>query len=113
MPYLSTRPSFSLTPTSLSLTPSTAPGVLPKATSPATPAAPAHTAPAPHAATPVPQSNAWTSHVRQVYADLKATDPGITFKQALAHARASYRKYTPLFGRFVDTRTNSICTHQN
>ena len=91
MPYLSTRPSFSLTPTNLSLMPSMAPG-LPPATSQATATAPAHTAPAPHAVTALLQPNAWTSHVRQVYADLKAADPGTTYKHALIHARASYKR---------------------
>lgn len=89
MPYLSTRPSFSLTPSSLSLVPAMPPpAVLPTATT----AAPAYTAPVPLVATAAPQSNAWTSHVRQVYADLKAADAGTTYKQALTHARASYKR---------------------
>ena len=91
MPYLSTRPSFSLTPASLSLMPSMAPGLSP-ATAPATLAAPAHTAAQPPEHTAVPQPNAWTSNVRQVYADLKAADAGTTYKQALTHARASYKR---------------------
>jgi hypothetical protein len=93
MPYLSTRPSFSLTPSSLSLVSSMGPAaVLPTATPPATLAAPAHAAAPSHAPTTAAQSNAWTSHVRQVYADLKAADAGTTYKQALTHARASYKR---------------------
>jgi hypothetical protein len=64
MPYLTTRPAFSLPALSMSLMPP-----------------PALAAPKP---------SAWSTHVRQVYADLKATDPGTTFKQALTHARASW-----------------------
>jgi len=79
MPYLTTRPAFSLPALSMSLTPPPA-------------AQPARQPPAPQLA-PVPSKpSAWSTHVRQVYADLKTTDPGTTFKQALTHARASYRK---------------------
>ena len=77
MPYLTTRPAFSLPTLSMSLTPPPAPQPAPSAPQPA---------PVP------PKPSAWSTHVRQVYADLKATDPGTTFKQALTHARASYRK---------------------
>ncbi len=80
MPYLTTRPAFSLPALSMSLTPA--------------PAQPASSAPQSPPAVPAvpPKPSAWSTHVRQVYADLQATDPGTTFKQALTHARASYRK---------------------
>ena len=74
MPYLAARPTFTLPTLSMSLMPPPAPQ------------------PAPSAPQPGPQPSAWSTHVLQVYADLKATDPGTTFKQALTHARASYRK---------------------
>jgi hypothetical protein len=34
----------------------------------------------------------WTDHVKSVYANLKGADPTTTFKQAMSHAKATYKK---------------------
>jgi hypothetical protein len=36
----------------------------------------------------------WTTHVRGVFEDLRRVDPKTSWKQALTHARASYRAPT-------------------
>ena len=43
---------------------------------------------------PAPTSNTpkWTDHVKSVYANLKGADPKTTFKQAMSHAKATYKK---------------------
>ena len=86
MPYLAARSAFTLPALSLSLTPP--PTAHPTARQPALSAP---QPPPPMPAVP-PKPSAWSTHVHQVYADLKATDPGTTFKQVLTHARASYKK---------------------
>jgi hypothetical protein len=49
---------------------------------------PAVATPAPAVATPSP----WREHVKSTYASLRTEDPTTTFKQAMVHAKASYRK---------------------
>ena len=34
----------------------------------------------------------WMDHVKSVYANLKGADPKTTFKQAMSHAKATYKK---------------------
>jgi len=49
----------------------------------------------PAAATPTPAAAApspWREHVKSTYASLRTEDPTTTFKQAMVHAKASYRK---------------------
>jgi hypothetical protein len=33
----------------------------------------------------------WTNHVKSVYAKLQGDDPETTFKQAMSHARATFK----------------------
>ena len=39
-----------------------------------------------------PKASPWTDHVKSTYASLKASDPKTTFKEAMTHAKASYKK---------------------
>jgi hypothetical protein len=34
----------------------------------------------------------WRDHVRSVYASLKAVDPSTSYKEAMTHAKASWKK---------------------
>ena len=52
-------------------------------------------APAPTpTSTPAPavSSHAWRNHVKNVYASLKKVDPSTNYKEAMRHARATYKK---------------------
>jgi hypothetical protein len=40
----------------------------------------------------VPTKNSWNEHVKNVHSSLKAVDPSTTFKEAMTHAKASYKK---------------------
>jgi hypothetical protein len=40
----------------------------------------------------VPSKNAWNEHVKNVHSSLKAVDPSTTFKEAMTHAKASYKR---------------------
>jgi hypothetical protein len=48
---------------------------------------------APAAAAPSSSApTSWMSHVKEVWATLKAADPATTYKEAMTHAKASFKK---------------------